>query len=155
MMQAQPDLLARVMLLHRLAFITISMTAMGLVALVLWDNVFPDRRDARQLGVLPLSGRVLIGARLLALTALAGVFLVGVNAIPTVTYGPLVGLYGGASNPLFGMVAHLLATSAARLFVFFALIALQGTWLTIGGRRWAERFALVLQVVFSSWPFCW
>ena len=148
MMQAQPDLLARVMLLHRLAFITISMTAMGLVALVLWDNVFPDRRDARQLGVLPLSGRVLIGARLLALTALAGVFLLGVNAIPTLTYGPLVGLYGGASNPLFGMVAHLLATSAAGLFVFFALIALQGTWLSIGGRRWADRFALVLQVLF-------
>jgi hypothetical protein len=148
MMQAQPELLARMMLMHRLAFITISMTAMGFVALVLWENVFPDRRDARQLGVLPLSGRVLIVARLIALTALAGVFLAGVNAIPTVTYGPFVGFYGGARNPVFGMVAHLVATSGAGLFAFFTLLALQGIWLNVGGRRWADRFAIVLQVLF-------
>ena len=43
----------------RLIFIILSMTAMGFVALVLWQNVFPDRRDARLLGVLPLRGRVL------------------------------------------------------------------------------------------------
>ena len=44
-------------------------------------------------------------------------------------------------------MAHLIATMGAGLFVFFALIAIQGTLLNLG-RRFAERFALVLQVLF-------
>ena len=36
----------------------------------------------------------------------------------------------------------------AGLFVFFSLIAIQGTLLNLGGRRFAERFALVLQILF-------
>jgi hypothetical protein len=148
MMQFQPEALARAMLMHRLVFITLSMTAMGFVALVMWENVFPDRRDARQLGVLPLSHKLLILGRLLALCAVAGIFLLGVNAIPTVLYAPVVGVYGGATNPLRAVFAHVAATAGAGMFVFFLLIAVQGTWLNIGGRRTAERFAIVLQVLF-------
>ena len=65
------------MVLHRLIFITLTMTALGLVALVIWEGVFPDRRDARILGSLPLRSRTLIAARLGALGALAGIFIVG------------------------------------------------------------------------------
>src|SRR5688572_28279262 len=75
------------MLLHRLLFITLTMTAIGLVALIIWDGVFPDRRDARILTSLPVPHRVLVSARLLALSALCGLFLLGVNAGPTLIYG--------------------------------------------------------------------
>ena len=37
----------------RLILITLSMIAIGVVGLLIWDGVFPDRRDVRILGVLP------------------------------------------------------------------------------------------------------
>ena len=121
-----PEALARALLLHRLIFIALSMTVAGVVALIVWDGVFPDRRDARILTPLPVSGRVLIGARLLALAALCGIFIVGVNAVPTLTYGLAAGAFGGATNPLRGLVAHFVSTTMAAVFVFTALLALQG-----------------------------
>ncbi len=142
------EAIARAMVLHRLLFITFTMTALGLVALVVWEGVFPDRRDARILGSLPLRSRTLIAARLGALGALAGLFIVGTNAVPTLVYGPVLSGFGGALTPIHGMAAHFLATTAAGAFVFFGLIALQGLLLNVTGRRMAERLSVVLQVVF-------
>ena len=135
------------MLLHRLLFITLTMTAIGLVALVIWDGVFPDRRDARILTSLPVPHRVLVTARLLALSALCGLFLLGVNAGPTLIYGSAVGAYGGYGM-LRGVLAHFVAASLAGVFVFTSLVALQGLVLNVGGRRSADRLSLAMQVMF-------
>ena len=142
------EAIARAMVLHRLIFITFTMTALGLVALVVWEGVFPDRRDARILGSLPLRSRTLIAARLGALGALAGIFIAGTNAVPTLVYGPVLSGFGGALTPIHGMAAHFLATTAAGAFVFFGLIALQGLLLNLTGRRLAERLSVVLQITF-------
>jgi hypothetical protein len=135
-------------LLHRMLFITMTMTAIGLVALVIWDGVFPDRRDARILTALPVPHHVLISARLLALGALCGIFLLGVNAAPTLIYGSTVGAFGGAVSAFRGLVAHFVATSAAGVFVFTTLVGLQGIVLNIGGRRAADRLSLAMQIGF-------
>jgi hypothetical protein len=147
LLQSDPPRLTQALFADRLVFLTLGMTAMGLVALVTWQNVFPDRRDARLLGVLPLSGRLLVTARLLALGALASVFLLGINAVPTAMYGLIVGFYGGTATLLLGPVAHLLATGAAGACVFFSLVAVQAICLNVGG-RFAERVGPVLQVLF-------
>jgi hypothetical protein len=138
------------LLLHRLLFITLSMTAIGLVALVIWDGMFPDRRDARILGGLPVPGRTIIAGRLLALAALCGIFVLGINAVPTVLNGPLLPMVDGASNSFRGAAAHFLATSMSGIFVFSTLLMLQGIVLNIGGRKAADRLSLVLQVVFIA-----
>ena len=143
-----PALLIQALIVHRLLFITLTMIALGFVALVVWEGVFPDRRDARVIGVLPLPGSVLVLARLAALAALAGIFLIGTNAVPTLMYGPLLAAYGAASNILTGAFAHIVATSAAGAFVFFLLIALQGILLNLGSRRVAERLGVAMQVIF-------
>ena len=140
----------RLLVLHHLLFITLSMTAIGLVALLIWNGMFPDRRDARILGGLPVSRRVLIAARLIALAALCGIFVLGINAMPTVLNGPLLPLVGGASNPLRGVAAHFLATSLSGTFVFSSLLMLQGIVLNIGGRKAADRLSLVLQILFLA-----
>ena len=41
------DRSSHALLVFRLFFITLTMTAIGMVALVIWDGMFPDRRDAR------------------------------------------------------------------------------------------------------------
>jgi hypothetical protein len=140
--------LAEAILVDRLLFITLTMTTLGVVALVIWDGMFPDRRDARILTVLPLRGRVLVAARLLALSALAGIFLVGVNAAPTLFYGSQIARYGAATNVIRGVMAHLVATTLAGAFVFSLLVALQGIVLNLGGRRASERLSVLLQVFF-------
>ena len=100
-----PAALMQAMLLDRLLFITLTMASLGLVALVVWDGVFPDKRDVRVLGVLPIRSRDLIVARLSALGLLALLFCIGLNAVPTVLYGPTISGYGGASNALTSSVA--------------------------------------------------
>ena len=136
------------LLVFRLFFITLTMTTIGMVALVIWDGMFPDRRDARILTGLPLPGRVLIGARLLALSALCGIFIVGVNAVPAFTYAPMIAVFGGAANMLLGVAGFIVANALAGAFVFSTLVALQGIVLNLGGRRAADRISLVLQVTF-------
>jgi hypothetical protein len=142
------DQIAHALVVDRLLFVTLTMTAIGVVALVIWDGVFPDRRDARILSVLPLPPRVLIVGRLLALAALAAIFLAGMNAVPTIVYGPVVAAFGGAANALLGVAAHFIATTMAGVFVFSTLIALQGIVLNVGGRRAADRLSVVLQILF-------
>ena len=143
-----PSALPGALLMDRLLFITLTMTALGLVALVIWEGVYPDRRDARILSVLPVPGRVLIGARLAALTAVALIFTAGINIVPALTFGPAVGTFGGASGWVRGAAAHTIATGLAGLFVFFSLIALQGVLLIVLGRHWAERVSVALQLAF-------
>ena len=144
----RPEALIQLIVVHRLLFVTLTMIALGFVALVVWEGVFPDRRDARVIGVLPLPGSTLVIGRLAALGALAAIFLIGMNAVPTLMYGPLLAAYGAASNVLTGAIAHLVATSAAGAFVFFLLIALQGILLNFGTRRVAERLGVAMQVIF-------
>ena len=134
----------------QLFFITLTMTAIGFVALFIWDGVFPDRRDARILTPLPVPGRVLIGARLLALGALAGIFIVGINFVPTVFYSPLITHLGGAANQVQGLLAFAIANGCAGIFVFGTLVLLQGLALNVGGRRAADRISLLMQVVFVA-----
>jgi hypothetical protein len=142
-----PDVLEHALVLDRLLFITVSMTALGIVALVVWEGLFPDKRDARILGVLPLPGRVLILARLVAVAALGAIFLIGINLVPTFTYGPIVGVYSKA-HPLLGVVSHFVSTALGGAFVFCSLIALQGLLLNVAGRRVAERLSVALQLGF-------
>jgi len=145
---ADPQAMVRALLVFRLFFITLTMTSIGIVALVIWDGMFPDRRDARILSALPLPARVLISARLLALSALCAVFVAGVNLVPAIFYAPMIAVFGGAANMAFGIVAFIVANALAGAFVFSGLVALQGVVLNIGGRQAADRLSLVLQVSF-------
>jgi hypothetical protein len=145
---SDPQAMLRGMHTFRLFFITLTMTAIGMVALVIWDGMFPDRRDARILTGLPLPGRLLIGARLLALSALCGIFVVGVNIVPTIFYAPTIAVFGGAANLPLGILGFVVANGLAGAFVFSALVALQGLVLNLGGRRAADQLSLALQVSF-------
>ena len=143
-----PEAIGHALLVFRLFFITLTMTAIGLVALVIWDGIFPDRRDARILTPLPVPGSVLIGARLLALGALCGIFVVGINAVPTVFYAPMIAVFGGAANLVQGVLAYVIANGLAGVFVFSSLVALQGLVQNLGGKRASDRLSLLLQVCF-------
>ena len=84
-----PDLLRNAMAQDRTLAILLSMTATAFISLVIWENIFPDRRDSRILGVLPLRARSFVGARLAAIIALFGLVFLLPTAIGSIGFGVL------------------------------------------------------------------
>jgi hypothetical protein len=117
--------------------------AIGLVSVVLWETLFPARRDAFVLTPLPVSLPVQMFGRLLGLMMLCTTFVVALNTVPAVTF-PLVASASFASMPR-PAVGHFVATSAADLFVFFSITSLQGLVILGFGRRAAGKLAAVAQ----------
>lgn len=133
----------------RVILFTLSMLVMGVVGLLIWDGIFPDRRDMRILGPLPVTTGTFVAARLLAL---GRVFLLFAGAIcipQTVIFGLLAWSYGDPAGLVRGLPAHLLAATAACTVVFGTLLALQCLLLTFLGRRAAQRASVVLQILFA------
>jgi len=140
-----PELIERVLWSDRLIFLIMSAGAVGLVSVVLWDTLFPARRDAFVLTPLPVSLPVQMVGRLAGLMTLCLVFVVGLNAIPSLVF-PIVSLGNPAQWPR-GILAHLATAAAADVFVFFTVTSLQGVVILGLGRRTAARLASFAQVV--------
>lgn len=132
----------------QLLYVTYSMMALGFVAMLIWEGVFPDRRDARILGVLPISTRTHVVGRLAGLGMFAALFSVGITLPSAVAYGLVLFVYEVAAGPVRIVAAHLIATAMAGLFTFFLLILAQGLLLNLFGRTMARRLALMLQSAF-------
>ena len=60
---------------HKLYFIGYSMATVGLVTVLLWDALFPDRRDGMVLAGLPIRARTVAFSKLAALLAFVGGFM--------------------------------------------------------------------------------
>jgi hypothetical protein len=127
----------------RLTFLLLSACAIGLVSVVLWDVLFPARRDAFVLTPLPVAESVQMLGRLGGLVTLFGSFVVGLNLVPAILF-PL------ASAPGFvgvarAIPAHTVSAVAADAFVFFTVTSVQGIVILAFGRRVAARLASAAQ----------
>ena len=127
----------------RMLFLVMSAGAIGLVAVVLWDTLFPARRDAFVLTPLPVSLSAQMLGRLAGLMLLCGTFVVALNALPTFLF-PLTSSGKFVEMPR-RVIAHAVTTSAADLCVFFSVTSLQGLVILVVGRRFAARIASVAQ----------
>ncbi len=132
----------------QLFFVTYGMMAIGIVALFTWESLFPDRRDVRILGTLPLRTRTHVLGRIGAVGAVAALFCFGINLLPAVFYGLTLWGNNVAAGPIRAVVGHFVATVMGGVFMFFMLMAAQGVLLNVLGRRGAHRCALTLQPVF-------
>lgn len=133
----------------RVTLITLSMVAIGGVCLVIWDGVFPDRRDIRNLGALPIPVRHFVIARLAALSQVYLLFAAAVCVPQSIIFGLLAAGYGDPLPRLYGITAHLLTVLLACTFVFAALIAAQCLLLLLFGRRTAQAASMTFQVLFA------
>ena len=85
-------------------FLLLSCGAIGIVAVVMWDTLFPSRRDVFALGPLPVSTRVHSVGRLGGLLTLFALFAVALNALPGLLF-PLVSA-GSFTGILRGLAGH-------------------------------------------------
>jgi hypothetical protein len=142
-----PELLDVLMWPHKLLFVTFAMVGTAVVALIIWDNVFPDRRDVFIIGHLPIRPRTILGARLVAVMALMGLIALGAALPSALFYGTVAGGYSRAGI-LRTIVAHFIATMGASMFAFLLLLCLQGILINVVPGRWLQRAVVLLQFVF-------
>lgn len=102
--------------------ITLMMSVIGLLTAIKWQSLFPDLRDYRVLGTLPLRPVQIFGAKLTALLLVAAAALVAINFLPTFGFPALT------HSPL---APHAIASVAGCCFFFFGLVALQGVLLNL------------------------
>ena len=139
----RPQLVERALWSDEALFLLLSCGALGIVSVVMWDTLFPNRRDVFVLGPLPVATRVLSAGRLCGLLTLFALFAVGLNAIPASLF-PLVSAESITGIPR-AMAGHAITVLAADSFVFFGLTMLQGMLIVATSRRAAERLAPMIQ----------
>ena len=133
---------------QKLYFIGYSMAAVGFVTVLVWDRLFPDRRDEIVLGSLPIRPRTIVLARFAALAAVVVGFAIVVNLPGTVVFSLVAGSYLPFEMFLRYPVAHFVATVSAGLLVFLALAALQACIALVLPERLLRRVSMLAQLLF-------
>jgi predicted permease len=129
-----------------LLFIAFAMAMTALLTVLQWQSLFPSLRDSLALAALPVSTRQIFLAKFGVLLLVFTVYLLALAGIPAVLFAIVS---GGAwqENPsaMVNIGANFAATAGACVFVFFALLALQGLLLNLLPGRWFARVSLFLQ----------
>jgi hypothetical protein len=124
-------------------FLSTMMLVAGLIAVVSWGAIFPDRRDVMILGPLPVRPRTILIAKVAACGAIVGIALVSLASGMGIVL-PLV--FGSRLFP-----AYWLAMAAACVFVYGAVLAVQGLTALVLPRRIFLWTSAVLQLVAFAW----
>ena len=128
-------------------YLGFAMIASGLLTTIVWSTLLPDRRDTLILGSLPVGSSTIVAAKLAALTGYVLLTAAAMHVIGAVFFGAVLATNAsGGFFALRGMLAHLVAASAASAAVAFVVAAAQGLTLAIAGPRIFRRLTTVLQV---------
>jgi len=142
--------------------IATTMAIVGVFTLLLWDALFPDRRDCMILGAMPVRVPTVFAAKLAALGAALGLAVLAVNCF-TGLVCPFLIVRGasGAVDAVRDFGAFWLVILLAAVFVFLLLLGVQGVALHLlpHGRymRWSSviqtaAFFAVLTLYFLTPP---
>jgi hypothetical protein len=132
----------------RFLFLSASIAVSALAALMVWDALALEPRDAAILGPLPISARTISRAKLAAALVFGTAFAVALNAVPSVLY-PLfltLNLRGMAGRGILVLIAgHATSVVMAGLFGFFTILALRGLLHLMFGERGFRRISSTVQ----------
>lgn len=137
-------------LFDHLLFFSTSWVALALVAIVQWDRLALDTRDANILGILPIPTRQIVYAKWKATAWLACAAAGTLNALPSLIY-PLVSVARlEASGPLVLWLAvwHFVVAVSAGVTGFLAVLVVRELlWVACGPRRFGSVSAGVQAVL--------
>ncbi|HYL37283.1 MAG TPA: alpha/beta hydrolase [Bryobacteraceae bacterium] len=107
--------------------IATTIAVVGLVAVIAWNAMLPDRRDSLVLGALPVRMRTVFRAKVAAIGTALGVSMVAVNIFTGLSFAFLLAPpHAGALDALRSLSAYWISMFAAGIFIFSALLAVQG-----------------------------
>lgn len=128
--------------------LVLSMTIIGLIMVLRWNRLFPDRRDFMNLASLPISSRDVFLANFVALIALAFLFAIVVNAVSWFLFPAVVTFADGSlSGFLRVALSHFAAVFSASLFSFFAVFAIVGVLMLITPKSAFRSVSVVVRVL--------
>jgi len=135
----------------RFLFIAASLAVSALAALLVWDALGLEARDAAILGPLPIAPWTITRAKLLAALVFGVVFSVAVNVVPSILYP--VFLTVNLRGITIGGIVRLIAAQAisvvmAGLFGFFAVLTARGLLRFALGERGFGRVSSSVQSLF-------
>jgi len=119
--------------LDKCFFLWFFMLIAGLLAVVEWDVIFPDRRDYLNIVPLPVRVRTLFLAKSASFFLIIGLYSLSANVGASLVFGFYLSPYR-SSSPLFILqyaFAHLVSATAANIFVFFLCALVQGLLMTL------------------------
>lgn len=143
-----PELFAAASRGDRLFFLGYSMAAVGFLTLLVWEGLLPDRRDAVVLGALPIRGRTVVAARLMAFSALLVGFAFAINVPAAFGFAFAAGGAGSAFAAVRLFVAHLATTVGAGVFVALSVVVVQATLFLALPARVVRTVSVAAQLVF-------
>lgn len=140
------------------------MVIIGFIAILEWDNIFPDLRDYSNLVSLPINIRIILAAKFASLCLFVGIFAVGTNAISVIVFtwytqiSPATGfMYGIPVYSTTGLIyiirfffVHLISFAAAAFFALFTLIVLIAIFKSILGYRLFNRVSAYIKTALLS-----
>lgn len=122
----------------RFLFIAAAMSIGALAALMVWDALTLEPRDAAILGPLPLAETTVARAKLMSLILFGAVLTIAFNTVPSVLY-PLfltLNMRGATGATIVSLVAaHAATVTLAGLFGFFSVFAAYGLLRVLLGER--------------------
>jgi hypothetical protein len=128
-----------------------TMLVVGLITIISWDATFPDRRDVLVLAPLPVTSRTLLAAKVTASSAILGIAVLALNAVPslaaTLSLSASFGLLRSFS-------AYWIATLAVVVFLYTSVLTLQGFTALLFPRRIFLRLSALLQILAFAYFLC-
>ncbi len=128
-------------------YLGFSMIAAGVITVIAWGSLLPDKRDTLILGSLPVKPSLVVTAKLLALGAYVGFIALFMHGVAAISWGMVLADSMTFGFALRGVWAHLVACSLASITVCMAVASAQGLLLSIAGPRLFRSIATVLQAV--------
>lgn len=135
----------RALLSDQLFTICVAMLVVGLAAALVCQSLFPDETDYRVLMALPVTRRLVFGAKMLALALFASIFVVSTNLIFGLAFSAAAGGRWVEHGILTRMLAHAGAVGVASIFAGASVMSVQGLLAVLLPRSWLRSVSVVAQ----------
>ena len=134
---------------HDVIFFTaVVMAATALLTILQWQSLFPSLRDCLALAGLPVRPWEVFVAKFTALVVMFAAFVTTMAAAPSILFTTvLAGRWQENPHILVYAAANFAAMAGGCVFVFFALLAIQGILLHLFSPHVFARVSLVLQAL--------
>lgn len=145
-----PGLAALSALSDRFMFVAASITISALAALMTWDALAIEPRDVAVLGPLPIAGRTIARAKLLAAVVFGVLVTLVLNLVPSVLYPAFLTLNmrGTRGATILGLMAsHATTVMMAGMSGFFGILAIRGLLRVLTGEQGFRKCSSAVQSV--------
>jgi hypothetical protein len=128
-------------------FFTFSMAITGIVTVLKWDSILPDRRDYMNLAPLPVPTRNIFLANLAAIVMVSVIFAIDVNAVSVFLFPYMVTMEQGTFHDCLRFAGtQATGVMLSSLFIFSALFAMIGGMMAILPSQVFHKISLYVRV---------